>query len=136
MTVGPDEKGLTMLVTLSTKLTVEQRDEFLALAHSLDTSPAGLLRNLIERFLETGSGVYQSPDERIIDTSEDVTRSLVLLRFIADHIDASEAQRLMDETDAFLNEEANIINPQASDPDTAIPPPSQTFLQGEEMHHG
>ncbi len=105
MTVGPRLKGLAMLVTLGTKVTVEQRDAFYALADSLETTPSALVRDLIHRFLDGDIAAFEGTSDLTLATSDDVTRSLVLVRFIAEHIDADETRRLMEETDAFLSEQ-------------------------------
>ncbi len=87
-----------MSVTLSTKVPIERRDEFTALAYALDTTPSALLRNIINRYIDGESGLQA----QISALRTDASRILVLTRFLAEGVDAEATELLLEETDLFL----------------------------------
>lgn len=91
-----------MLVTLSAKLTVEQRDAFTALADNLNVSSSALLRSLVVRYIEGGEAVVGNLASTIQANHEDLTRVLVLTRFLAEGVDKETTDVLLERTDAYL----------------------------------
>ena len=87
-----------MLVTIGTKVSPDRRDQFYALAASLNTSPAALMRDLVDRCIEGDDNLYGL----LKGIGEDLTRILVLARFLAEQVDADVTQDLLNDTEAFL----------------------------------
>jgi hypothetical protein len=91
-----------MLVTLSAKLTREQRDAFGALADNLNMSSSALLRAITVRYIESGEAAIGGLATTIQTTQEDVTRILVLARFLAEDIDKETTDILLERTETYL----------------------------------
>ena len=87
-----------MLVPIATKVPVSRRDNFYALAHSLNTSPSALLRDLIDRCLDGDDNLHGM----LKALGEDLTRLFVLTRFLAEQVDPDTTDELLKDTQLFL----------------------------------
>ena len=91
-----------MLVTLSTKVSVERRDEFHVIAANLNITPAELIRHLIDRYLDGDSAPSGNIYNLIKLTRTDAMRTFVLVRFLAEGIDKEATDVLLQRTDEYL----------------------------------
>jgi len=91
-----------MLVPLSTKVTAECRDEFTALAEAQNTNPSALARSLINRYIDGVDNADTNLLPLVQANFEDVTRALVLIRFLAEGVDKDTTDILLERTDAYL----------------------------------
>lgn len=87
-----------MQVTLTTKLDFEMREEFVALAHAQELSPSALLRMIVTRYIEGDGNIHTM----INALGEDLTRILVLSRFLAEKVDHEATDQLLQDTDTYL----------------------------------
>ncbi|WP_262696020.1 hypothetical protein [Kordiimonas aquimaris] len=91
-----------MLVPLSVKVSTETRDRLTALAEAQNTNPSALARSLINRYFDGVEDADSNLLPLIQANFEDVTRALVLIRFLAEGVDKDTTDILLERTDAYL----------------------------------
>lgn len=106
-----------MLVAVSTKITSEQRDAFFAVADNMNITSSALLRSIIVRYIDGGDAVVGNLAGTIQSNHEDLTRVLVLTRFLAEGVDKETTDVLLERTDAYL---ASLTNGNSVQPDGRI----------------
>lgn len=91
-----------MLVPIGTRVSVDRRDQLYALADNMNITPATLLRNLVDSYLDGGDGHVGGIAGLLRTTHEDTTRALVLVRFLAESVDKESTDVLLEQTDTYL----------------------------------
>lgn len=91
-----------MLVPLSVKVSAERRDQLVALAEARSTNPSALARTIIDRYVEGAIEAETNLLPLMQANYGDITRALVLVRFIAEGIDKETTDTLLKRTDTYL----------------------------------
>lgn len=91
-----------MLVPLSIKVSAERRDQLAALAEARSTNPSALARTIIDRYVDGAIETETQLLPLMQASYEDITRALVLVRFVAEKIDKDTTATLLERTDNYL----------------------------------